>query len=162
MRRRNRFLVILAIALGAIAATGVGWFALGDDPRRLAALGGAPNTCPPWAPIVRYNAFGKGYCSAYDPNEGNAYVGVWASTAYADYFWRNLPCPDWAPRVVNAQGGAGYSIPPDLPTLTCSRYYYGQLITGLLPAGPPPPKPAGAPDPCTGLPCPGLPPRGRY
>jgi hypothetical protein len=155
---------VVAIAVGVAAAVSfVAWSPATDDVRRLGAAGSAPNTCPPWAPIVRVNAFGKKYCSAYDPLEGDSYVGVWASTAYADYWWRNQPCPAWAPHVQSDPPGSGYSLPRDFPRLTCSRYdVFGKLIYPLLPAAPPPPKPANAPDPCTGLPCPGLPPRGAY
>jgi hypothetical protein len=153
MVMKRLLLISIPIVVVAAAATSAWLVFHNDSTRRIAATGGVENTCPPWAPIVRRNAFGKSYCSGYE--DSNTYVGKWASTAYADYFWRNLPCPSWAPR----QLGSG-TIPTELYKFTCSRYdVFGNVVYPLLAAPPPPPKPPSAPEPCSGLPCPGPPPR---
>ena len=151
-----RRLALAGIFVVAAAAVSVfAWQQVRGEERRVGALGSAKYNCPPWGPVLRVNAFGGKYCSAYD-NTG-AYVGRWASLDPAEkpcYVNPARPldpaledcCPDWAPLVTRSVGTGIFATAPK-----CTRYdpegrlyrYYDPtgLYQGLYPAPAQPPKP---------------------
>jgi hypothetical protein len=111
----KRRLILAGAFVGVVAVVSAGaWMMARDDeqtrPGASGGIGGLPNTCPPWAPNLRMNVFGKKYCSAINSDGVN--TGVWASNRWADYRRDYCPprniqrayvtnindcCPNWAP-----------------------------------------------------------------
>jgi hypothetical protein len=155
MPRKRMLAVAVAVVLAGVAVVSAGAWLIRDDERTPGAIGtgSLPNTCPPWAPNLRVNVFGKKYCSAIDSEGVN--IGRWASNEYRYYRRDYCPprgimrayvanmndcCPDWAP-ILRQQ-----------IRLICSRldddgslFQYDDpdgRYRGLYTAPPPPPNPS--------------------